>query len=153
MSRNVEVLILDQRLRIDEKSVGTCLMALAQLTQFTVPQGDLEVAFVDPSTCSRLHGDFFDDPDLTDVMTFPGDPEDGLAGNIAICPQIAAEACVESGLEFAAELTLYLVHSWLHLAGLEDHDDAARNEMRQAEEVCMDHLHSRRSHLDCHWEG
>jgi probable rRNA maturation factor len=113
----------------------------------------LEVAFVEAGECRRLHAEFFGDPGLTDVMTFPGDPADGHAGDIAICPAAAFAACRDSGLAFAAELTLYLVHAWLHLAGLDDQDPAGREEMRAAERRLMDHLDATAAILQADWGG
>ena len=140
MSRELDLTVLDDRLSLAGESVEASVRALEAHPGFRVPDGSLEIAFVDEETCSRLHGDFFGDPDTTDAMTFPGDPQDRHAGDIAICPAVAAHACLESGLPFHEELTLYLVHSWLHLAGLDDRDDRGRAEMRRAEDVLMKHL-------------
>jgi probable rRNA maturation factor len=152
MSRKLDLVILDARLSLGKASVETCLMALEACPEWRVPGGSLEVAFVDEATCCRLHADFFDDPDPTDVMTFPGDPEDLHAGDMAICPAVAAEACRETGLPFNEELTLYLVHSWLHLAGLDDGDADSRAGMRRAEESLMQHLRHKDAFLDCRWQ-
>ena len=38
------------------------------------------------------------------------------------------------------ELTLYLVHAWLHLAGLKDLDEEDRHKMRGAEAEQMEAL-------------
>jgi probable rRNA maturation factor len=153
MNRAVEVLVEDPRLRLAPGSAEACLRALDACAGLAVPPGSLAVAFVDPANCCRLHGEFFGDPEVTDVMTFPGDPEDGHAGDIAICPAVAAEACAGHGLSFAHELTLYLVHAWLHLAGLDDRDPAAAARMRAAEAGLMAHLRDAGSLLDAGWPG
>jgi len=153
MTRTIGVLCQDERLRIDPGKVEDCLHALDRCSRFQVPDGSLEVAFVDLPTCCQLHGDFFGDPDPTDVMTFPGDPEDEHAGDIAICPAVAAEACTETGLPFAEELTLYLVHAWLHLAGLEDHDPEAIARMREGESALMAHLRQEAALLHASWQA
>lgn len=141
----------DPTLRIESSSVEACIHCLDQLGRFPVDEGSIEVAFVDLRDCSQLHADFFNDPDPTDVMTFPGDPDDGHAGDIAICPQVAAEACREEDTTFPEELTLYLVHAYLHLSGLRDDSDPARAEMRLAEEVAMTHLREAKALLKCDW--
>jgi probable rRNA maturation factor len=149
--RPVDVLNEDSRLAVAEPSVLKCVAALDDIDTGSVPPGSLGIAFVGEAACSRLHADFFGDPDITDVMTFPGDPEDRHAGDIAICPAVAATAAVESKLPFREELTLYLVHAWLHLAGMEDATPKGRSEMRAAEDRLMQLLRSRDALLEAAW--
>lgn len=153
MTRQVALMVEDDRLRLDPSSFERCVAGLDRSESFPVPIGTLEVAFVDEARCSQLHEDFFDDPEVTDVMTFPGDPGDDHLGDIAICPSVAAEAAAREGLPFAEELTLYLVHAWLHLAGLRDDDADARSEMRRGESTLMDELRKAGALLDCAWSG
>jgi probable rRNA maturation factor len=141
----------EPRLEIDPRSVARCVAALDRLADFSVPAGSLEVAFVDPVECASLHAAFFDDPGVTDVMTFPGDPEDRHAGDIAICPQVAMAQGAEAGLDFARELSLYLLHAWLHLAGLDDRDPDAVARMRAAETRLMRHLEAEGALLGATW--
>lgn len=151
-SRPVTVLNMDSRLTVDEASVRRCIGRLEGSPEFAVPAGRIEVAFVDPAECSRLHVSFFGDPEITDVMTFPGDPEDAAAGSIAICPEVAARAAAEGNhLPFPEELTLYLVHAWLHLAGLDDRDSAGRAAMRASEDRLMAGLREGGFLLDAGW--
>ncbi len=141
MARIVEVESADPRLRFDPQAVVRLFHFLDQhIAGWRIPQGDLAIRFVDEDSCRLLHADFFNDPDLTDVMTFPGDPEDDHAGDLAVCPAYAASAAPEHGTKFAEELTLYLVHGWLHLAGLSDLTLAKTIAMRKAEETVMTRL-------------
>jgi probable rRNA maturation factor len=153
MSRDTGLLIQDKRLSMDLASLEACVSGLDAAKPQAVPAGSIEVAFVDEAECSRLHQAFFNDPEITDVMTFPGDTEDGHAGDIAICPAVAETAAQESGLPFHEELTLYLVHGWLHLAGLGDSNEEERKQMRQAEATMMDHLRREKTLLSCIWGG
>jgi probable rRNA maturation factor len=84
-------------------------------------------------------------------MTFPGDPEDEHAGDIAVCPAVAADASRDSGLPFNKELSLYLIHAWLHLAGLKDDTPGNTAEMREGETLLMRHLEQSDSFLNCEW--
>ena len=151
--RPVELVISDERLQLEEASLARCIEALDACPGIRVPSGSIEVAFVDEPTCSRLHEAFFDDPEITDVMTFPGDPEDGHAGDIAICPVVARSASRETGLPFHEELTLYLVHACLHLAGFNDKSESDIKEMRALETRVMDHLRIREAFLSATWEA
>lgn len=152
MAREIEACSEDPRLQLQAASVVNCLQDLEGVTA-PVPEGSLAVVFVDPASCSQLHGDFFGDPSVTDVMTFPGDPEDDHAGDIAICPEVAAAAALEHGLSFAEELTLYLVHAWLHLGGLRDKTAAEQAAMRAAEDAAMKHLRATKGILQAEWHG
>lgn len=97
-----------------------------------IPEGDLSIAFLSRTRMCRLHQQFLGDPGATDVVTFPTLGE-GMAGEICVCPEVAALSAPSRKLPFANELTLYLVHGWLHLAGHEDHSAASRRRMRAAE--------------------
>ena len=53
------------------------------------------------------------------VVTATGafDPAFGTAGEICVSADTAATYARTQARDFSAELTLYLVHGWLHLAG------------------------------------
>jgi probable rRNA maturation factor len=94
-----------------------------------------------------------DDPTATDVITFEGDALAGLAGEVCVSADTAwnyvaslegrAPARPRPGKSsllpsaFARELTLYLVHGWLHLAGYDDLVPAKKRRMRAAEARAM----------------
>lgn len=107
------------------------------------PQGDLSVALLTGKEIESLHARFLNDPTPTDVITFDGDPVAGFAGEICVSVDQAAAVCQRYGTDFATELSLYLVHGYLHLAGLDDHapDDIAR--MRAGEKAALDCLRAK----------
>jgi len=82
---------------------------------------------------ARLHGDFLDDHTPTDVITFEGEPAFGTAGEICVSADTAAAFAEKHGHDFSTELTLYLVHGWLHLAGYDDLEPKLKRRMRAAE--------------------
>src|SRR5580704_17004712 len=84
------------------------------------PPGELSLAFLTDAGLARLHADFLADPGRTDVITFPGDPAHGLAGEICVSADAAARQSAASKNNFSDELTLYIVHVWLHPAGYDD---------------------------------
>jgi probable rRNA maturation factor len=102
-----------------------------------MPEGELSVAIVDREEIIRLHEQFLADPTVTDVITFPGDPDEGLAGEIVVCADFAEEQAPKFGQSFAEELTLYLVHGWLHLSDYDDIAEADRPRMRSGEAKAM----------------
>lgn len=154
MPRLVEVINDEPRLDLRAPTVAAlCDYLDTTVSEWSIPRGDLSVRFVDEATCRRLHADFFDDPTLTDVMTFPGDPEDDYAGDLAICPAYAVESAPAHGLSLAEELTLYLIHGWLHLAGLDDRSEATVLAMRKAESTVMRRLRADRKIPAFAWQA
>ena len=120
------------------------------------PPGELSLAFLTDAGLARLHADFLADPSITDVITFAGDPAYGLAGEICVSADAAArQTCPEqsrrvypersrraSKNNFSDELTLYLVHGWLHLAGYDDLVPREKRKMRSAEARALKLLRS-----------
>lgn len=95
--------------------------------------GELSLVFLTDAALAALHGDFLGDPSRTDVITFAGDPGAGQAGEICVSVDTAAAYARTHRGKFAEELTLYLVHGWLHLAGYDDLAPAKKRRMRAAE--------------------
>jgi probable rRNA maturation factor len=91
------------------------------------------------------------------VITFEGNPAFGTAGEICVSvdaalrhvapavPTLSARLSALSSAAFSTELTLYVVHGWLHLAGYDDLVPAKKRVMRRAETRAMNIL---RTH-DC----
>lgn len=107
--------------------------------------GELSLVFLTDAALAQLHADFLADPSPTDVITFAGDPAQGTAGEICVSVDAALRqastrrpiAHRPSPRAFSAELTLYLVHGWLHLAGYDDLQPAKKRRMRRAEARAM----------------
>ncbi|HXB02092.1 MAG TPA: rRNA maturation RNase YbeY [Opitutaceae bacterium] len=106
------------------------------------PPGELSLAFLTDTGLARLHADFLADPGVTDVITFAGDPAHGLAGEICVSADAAVRQIKAAKNNFSAELTLYLVHGWLHLAGYDDLAPRAKRKMRAAEARALKLLHA-----------
>ena len=93
----------------------------------------MSLAFLTDAALAKLHGDFLADPSETDVITFEGEPLAGLAGEVCVSVDTAAAYAKKQRIDFSAELTLYVVHGWLHLAGYDDLQPAKKRIMRRAE--------------------
>ena len=98
---------------------------------------DLSVTFLTDEALAELHGQFLDDPTATDVITFPAKPGFGVAGEICVSVDAARR---QPGRVFSDELTLYVVHGWLHLAGYDDLEPAKKRRMRRAEQTALARL-------------
>ena len=107
------------------------------LAESAIPTGELSLVFLTDSALAKLHAEFMDDPAVTDVITFAGNPLLATAGEICVSADTAAAYAKEHDGDFSAELTLYLVHGWLHLAGHDDLVPAKKRAMRRAEARAM----------------
>lgn len=144
LNREVTLTQRHPRLTIDRRAVLRVIALLdAHATEvlgtspatprLAPPPGSLSLVFLSDEALAQLHADFLDDPTTTDVITFEGQPAFGLAGEICVSADTAARYAKENGGDFATELTLYVVHGWLHLAGHDDLQPAKKRAMRRAE--------------------
>ncbi|MDG1241847.1 MAG: rRNA maturation RNase YbeY [Opitutae bacterium] len=111
--------------------------ALEASGAFPIAQGELSVVFVTDTIIGRIHDDFMNDPSATDVITFPANIEMESAGEIIVSVDHARSRSEELGEPFSRELSLYLVHGWLHLAGFDDRNETDRSAMRIAEQQAL----------------
>jgi probable rRNA maturation factor len=145
------------RLRLDRRAVTRAIRLLdahaAEIGVHTTAflAGEISLAFLTDAELAQLHAQFLDDPSVTDVITFEGDPALGSAGEICVSVDAALRhfagrqkpagvrprAARVSGEEFSAELTLYVVHGWLHLGGYDDLQPAKKRAMRRAEQRAL----------------
>ena len=105
--------------------------------RFPINDGELSIAFVSDAEIAQVHADFMDDSSPTDVITFPAQPEMKSAGEIIVSVDHAHSRAAELGEPFSRELSLYLVHGWLHLAGYDDSKESDRAKMREAEQKAL----------------
>ena len=111
--------------------------ALEASGAFPISAGELSIVFVCDETIGQIHADFMGDPSTTDVITFPANAEMDSAGEIIVSVDHARSRAEELGEPFSRELSLYLVHGWLHLAGFDDRNEIDRTAMRSAEQQAL----------------
>lgn len=105
---------------------------------FQARAGILSIAVFNDSDLARIHADFMDKPTPTDVITFEGDDE--MLGEICVSAERALDWSKKFGTTASQELSLYVAHGYLHLAGLDDIADADAQVMRKGESLSMDIL-------------
>jgi len=124
------------RLRIARPAILRAIQLLdAAASRFRggCPQGELSLVILTDAEQAQLHADFLNDPTTTDVITFEGQPDLHVAGEICVSADTAAAYAKAHEHDFSTELTLYLVHGWLHLAGYDDLHPDKKRFMRRAE--------------------
>jgi len=138
--RPLDVANRHPRLRISREAVAEAVGLLdANAAKFNggCPPGALSVAFLGDPALAGLHARYLGDPSRTDVITFEGDAANDVAGEICVSVDAARRHARSSGARLSDEIALYLVHGWLHLAGYDDRNPAAKRAMRRAEARAM----------------
>src|SRR5687767_6296951 len=83
-------------------------------------KGGLSIAFVDRATMRRVNRQFLKHDFDTDVLAFPLDGD--LIGELVISTDYAAKEAKARRLPVMEEVSRYVVHGILHLAGYDDQD-------------------------------
>lgn len=103
------------------------------------PQAELNIVLADEETMSVLHHEWMDLSGPTDVLSFPMDelrpappgmtPQEGILGDIVICPAVAAAQARKSGHATMEEILLLTTHGILHLLGYDHAEEQERKLM------------------------
>jgi probable rRNA maturation factor len=120
-----------------ENATEALFRAIETSGAFPIQSGELSVVFVTDETIAQVHADFMDDATPTDVITFPANKDMESAGEIIVSVDHALSRAQELTEPFSRELSLYLLHGWLHLAGYDDRTPQDRAEMRLAEQRAL----------------
>ena len=103
------------------------------------PLAELCIKAVDEDTMSELNEKWMEGEGPTDVLAFPmdelrpglvnEDPEEGILGDLMLCPTVAERQAVTAGHSTQAELELLSVHGILHLLGYDHAEPEEHAEM------------------------
>ena len=136
---------------LEESGSGTDLDRLARLSRFVLdrlrvhPQAELCIKLVDAGTIAELNEQWMDKQGPTDVLAWPMDelrpglvneePEEGVLGDLVVCPEVAARQADEARAAGRAdwdtgdEIDLLTVHGILHLLGYDHGEPEEHAEM------------------------
>lgn len=138
---------------VTQAELDRAIAVLDALPDYAVPAGELGIVLMDEAPHCALHERYLQDPSPTDVITFPGDPSEDLAGEIILNVDLAQREAHRFQQTPSEELTLYLVHGYLHLAGFDDQTDDQRSAMRHAEQFLLYALKDARAMPDFRFSG
>ncbi|MCC7519298.1 MAG: rRNA maturation RNase YbeY [Verrucomicrobiae bacterium] len=117
-----------------------CFRRLADALRAAPPPGyafahrEVGVALVDDPLIARMNFERLRHRGPTDILTF--DYGDG-SGELVISLDTAAREAAARRLPLRREVSLYVAHGLLHLAGMEDRTPAHRHAMRRAERALL----------------
>lgn len=109
------------------------------------PCDEVSVYFVNDQEICRMHHEYFDDPTLTDCISFPLDFEIDeidykILGEVFVCPYTAIEYAKKHKVDKYEECALYIIHGLLHLMGYDDMDSRSKAIMRRTEKKHLENL-------------
>lgn len=118
---------------LDESGSGLDVKHFSRLARFVMdqmrvhPLAELCIKAVDEDTIAELNEKWMDKEGPTDVLAFPMDelrpglvneePEEGVLGDLVLCPVVAERQGETAGHGTLAELELLTTHGILHLLG------------------------------------
>ena len=136
---------------LEESGTGVDTARLARLSRFVLdrlrvhPQAELCITLVDEDTIAELNAKWMDKTGPTDVLAFPmdelrpglvnEDPEEGVLGDVMLCPSVAERQAAEArdnghtGYTTTDEIDLLTVHGILHLLGYDHAEPDQEHEM------------------------
>lgn len=144
---------------LDESGTGLDIRHFSALARFVMdamrvhPQAELCVKAVDEDTIAELNGTWMEKDGPTDVLAFPMDelrpgkvneePEEGVLGDLILCPSVAERQGAEAGHGTTAELELLTVHGILHLLGYDHAVPEEHKEMFGLQDRLLDQWRTR----------
>lgn len=121
---------------LSELRLRTAVAAAAAHRGFNL--GEIGVRITDDPGIHQINRDHLGHDYPTDVISFPYHAAAPLIeGELVVSVDTAAERAADLGWPMADELTLYVVHGTLHIAGMDDHDANDRAAMRDSEQEVM----------------
>lgn len=106
---------------------------------FLHPETEVSIVFIDEEAMSALHVQWMDLEGPTDVMSFPMDElrpgkehapaNNGILGDIVICPTVAEAQAKAGGHSTHDEILLLTTHGLLHLMGFDHMEPEEKEEM------------------------
>lgn len=119
-------------LPIDRRHMRQTIAAI--LGDADIEHAQIGVAVVDDAAIARLHAEFLNDPEPTDVLSFLLEHCDGrLEGEIVVSADTARAAAPRFKASAEDELVRYVIHGMLHLVGYDDATPRHRAIMRKQE--------------------
>jgi len=130
----IEILIANQQTTLPVDADRMRRVVEAIVSDSGIAEAEISIAIVDDLTLKRLHDEFMQIDEPTDVMSFTLERTDShLDGEIVASADTALTMATALDAPPEDELLLYVVHGALHLVGYDDIQEQDRLEMRRRE--------------------
>jgi probable rRNA maturation factor len=110
-----------------ESALPACRAAVRSTSSALGRLEEIEATILSNRVIAKVHGEFFNDPVPTDVITFP-------YGEILIGAGVVSENAARFGCGASEEAALCVIHGLLHLAGWDDQTVRDAKDMAQKQE-------------------
>jgi probable rRNA maturation factor len=130
---------------LNESGDDVDITELSRLSRFVMdrmrvhPLAELCIKVVDEPTIAELNEQWMEKTGPTDVLAFPMDelrpglvneePEEGVLGDLVLCPTVAERQAHDAGHSTQDEVDLLTVHGILHLLGYDHAEPDEHQEM------------------------
>jgi probable rRNA maturation factor len=130
---------------LNESGDDVDVSELSRLSRFVMdemrvhPLAELCIKVVDEATIAELNEHWMEKSGPTDVLAFPMDelrpglvneePEEGVLGDLVLCPAVAERQAKDAGHPTRDEIDLLTVHGILHLLGYDHAEPEEHQEM------------------------
>ncbi len=130
---------------LNESGTDVDAHELSRLSRFVMdrmrvhPMAELCIKVVDEATIAELNEQWMEKEGPTDVLAFPMDelrpglvteePEEGVLGDLVLCPAVAQRQAKDAGHSLRDEVDLLTVHGILHLLGYDHAEPEEHAEM------------------------
>jgi probable rRNA maturation factor len=120
-------------LKLDRRRMRQVVGAI--VSDAGISAATISIAIVDDAAIAKLHEQFLDDPEPTDVLSFVLErSEEFLEGEVVASADTAKTCARQYNSTPENELLLYVIHGTLHLVGYDDTSPRLRAVMRKKEE-------------------
>ena len=144
---------------LNESGAELDVPELSRLARFVMDemrvhqQAELCIKLVDEATIAELNEKWMEKEGPTDVLAFPMDElrpglvneelEEGMLGDLVLCPEVAERQAVTAGHSTEAEIELLTVHGILHLLGYDHAEPDEHKEMFGLQAQLLDEWRAR----------
>jgi len=140
---SLKVVNLRRKFKINERALEILARDIAG--RAGLKTRDLAIIFVSNRAIKKLNRRFRGEDEATDVLSFSAEIDLPRKGNISACDIfISLDKAKENARSFKntfeKEITLYMIHGMLHLAGYDDRSASDEKKMRLKEKELLNHI-------------
>ena len=120
---------------IKKRDTANWIKAVAK--QYDRQVGEISYLFCDDKKILEINRQYLQHDFYTDIITFDYTENKTISGDITISLDTVRSNSQQYQTEYAEELNRVIIHGILHLCGLDDHTEAEKKAMREAENSAL----------------
>lgn len=141
---------------ITKSQLTAVMTAINQQLGSTVPEGAINLKFVDDFGIQALNKSYGHNDHATDVLSFSyiedgSKPVEGELGDVAISTETAQRQAKTAGTDVVTEISLLVIHGCLHILGYDHQTSAQIQALDQLQHELMNKLNL--TYRDFQWDS